>query len=72
MKNQENPSKKKPALKRVELEIEEEETEFGDIKCPKCGQKKVDSWTQQTRASDEPPTTFYKCRNCHYSWREYG
>ncbi len=64
-------NKKKPNLKRVEVENEDESVEFGDIKCPKCGQKKVDSWSQQTRASDEPATVFYKCKHCGYSWRDY-
>ncbi len=46
--------------------------EFENTNCPKCGQKKVISWTEQTRASDEPPTRFYKCLNCGYTWREYS
>ena len=50
-----------PYVSDKEVENEEESVEFGDIKCPKCGQKKVDSWSQQTRASDEPATVFYKC-----------
>ncbi|MEM4865380.1 MAG: hypothetical protein QXY09_02690 [Acidilobaceae archaeon] len=26
----------------------------------------------QTRAADEPPTRFYRCTKCGYTWREYA
>ncbi len=64
----------KKEIKRAEI-IENEnldEQAFEDIKCPKCGKKRVISWIEQTRASDEPPTRFYKCTNCGYTWREYS
>ncbi len=41
------------------------------IKCPKCGNTEAYTWEIQTRASDEPPTRFYKCTKCGYTWREY-
>lgn len=41
------------------------------VRCPKCGQMEVYAWQIQTRAADEPPTTFYKCAKCGYTWREY-
>lgn len=40
--------------------------------CPKCGNKEAFWWVQQTRGADEPPTVFYKCTECGYSWRSYG
>ncbi len=39
--------------------------------CPKCGNDEAYWWVQQTRAADEPPTTFYKCKKCGYTWRTY-
>lgn len=32
--------------------------------CPKCGNMECEWWMEQTRASDEPPTRFYKCTEC--------
>lgn len=67
---------KRTGLKKVEEAPSEDEiaedTEFEDVTCPKCGAKKALSWVQQTRASDEPPTRFYKCVSCEYTWREYS
>ena len=40
-------------------------------KCIKCGHGKCFTWVMQTRASDEPPTTFFKCVKCDHTWREY-
>jgi DNA-directed RNA polymerase subunit M len=42
------------------------------IMCPKCGNMEAYWWMQQTRAADEPPTIFYRCTKCGYSWRSYG
>jgi len=42
------------------------------IMCPKCGNSEAYWWMQQTRAADEPPTIFYRCTKCGYSWRYYG
>ena len=42
-----------------------------EIKCPKCKNKKSYFWTQQTRASDESETKFYKCVKCKHTWRVY-
>ncbi|NCO84685.1 MAG: transcription factor S [Candidatus Huberarchaeum crystalense] len=39
--------------------------------CPKCSNLKAVFWMKQTRASDEPPTRFYKCLKCGYISREY-
>jgi len=42
------------------------------VECPKCNNKKAYWWMQQTRASDEPPTRFYRCVKCKHTWREYS
>lgn len=42
------------------------------IICPKCENMESYWWMQQTRSADEPPTMFYRCVKCGYSWRSYG
>lgn len=42
------------------------------IMCPNCENMEAHWWMQQTRAADEPPTLFYRCTKCNYSWRSYG
>lgn len=39
--------------------------------CKKCGNKEAYYWLIQTRSADEPPTQFFKCTKCKYTWREY-
>lgn len=41
------------------------------IICPKCGNEEAYYYVQQTRSADEPPTQFYICTKCGYSWRSY-
>ncbi len=55
------------------IEDEEEKKLYPKTKiiCPKCGNDEAFWWVQQTRAADEPPTMFYKCTKCGYTWREY-
>lgn len=60
-------------------EIEIVETDVGDktlpeteAHCPKCGHNIAGYWLQQTRAGDEPPTKFIKCKKCGRVWREYS
>jgi DNA-directed RNA polymerase subunit M len=43
-----------------------------EIICPKCENMEAYWWMQQTRSADEPPTLFYRCKKCGYSWRSYG
>lgn len=43
-----------------------------DIECPKCGNGKAYWWLVQTRSGDEPPTIFYRCTSCSYTWRQYS
>lgn len=40
--------------------------------CEKCGNKVAYWWEIQTRASDEPPTRFFKCTTCKHTWRDYS
>ncbi len=39
--------------------------------CKKCNNNKAYYWLIQTRSADEPPTQFFKCTACKYTWREY-
>ena len=39
--------------------------------CPECGNNEAYFNQQQTRSADEPATSFFKCTECKYSWREY-
>ena len=43
-----------------------------EIMCPNCENNEAHWWMQQTRTADEPPTLFYRCKKCGYSWRSYG
>ena len=43
-----------------------------EIECPKCGNNKAYWWLVQTRSGDEPPTIFYRCTKCGYTWRQYS
>ncbi len=43
-----------------------------EIECPKCGNNKAYWWLLQTRSGDEPPTQFYRCAKCAYTWRMYA
>jgi len=43
-----------------------------EVTCPKCGWHEAYYWMVQTRAADEPPTRFFKCTRCGYTWREYA
>ena len=51
-----------------------EESTIATVKedCPKCKNPKAYWWTEQTRASDEPETQFYRCTKCKHTWREYN
>ena len=55
--------------------IDSEESVFPTTKvlCPKCQTMEEAEWTMiQTRAADEPPTRFYRCKKCNLVWREYS
>ena len=42
------------------------------IECPKCDNTNAYWWFLQTRSGDEPPTQFYRCTKCNYTWRFYA
>jgi len=42
------------------------------VSCPKCGHDLAYWWLLQTRSGDEPPTQFYRCVSCNYTWRVYA
>lgn len=66
-------SSKKKEIKDVEIqENADERLPQCEMKCEKCGNEKAYYWEIQTRASDEPPTRFYKCVACKHTWREYS
>ena len=61
-------------VKKKEVIILEKDTTMlpiTDQVCPSCEHKKAYWWMQQTRASDEPPTQFFRCVKCRHVWREY-
>ncbi|NHJ24103.1 MAG: transcription factor S [Candidatus Lokiarchaeota archaeon] len=39
--------------------------------CSKCGHLEAEAWQEQTRGADEPSTSFFRCTNCKFTWREY-
>ena len=39
--------------------------------CPHCGHNQAEAWQEQTRSADEPATSFFRCKKCRKSWREY-
>ncbi|QLG27883.1 transcription factor S [Halorarum halophilum] len=43
-----------------------------DVHCDKCGHGVAWYTIKQTGAADEPPTRFFKCKECGYRWREYN
>ena len=53
------------------IKQQDEVNPIDDMKCPKCKNKQCYFWTQQTRASDESETKFYKCVKCGHIWRVY-
>lgn len=63
------PEKKEVVVMK---KVEEEELPKTKIICPKCGHNEAYWYMQQTRGADEPPTLFYTCVKCGYSWRSYG
>ncbi|MFB9806058.1 transcription factor S [Haladaptatus pallidirubidus] len=43
-----------------------------DVTCDKCGHGEAWYTIKQTASADEPPTRFFKCKECGYRWREYN
>jgi len=43
-----------------------------DVVCDECGHTVAWYTIKQTGSADEPPTRFFKCKECGYRWREYS
>ena len=43
-----------------------------DVECDRCGHGEAWYTIKQTASADEPPTRFFKCKECGHRWREYG
>ena len=43
-----------------------------DVTCDDCGHGEAWYTIKQTGAADEPPTRFFKCKECGYRWRDYN
>lgn len=74
-------SKKRAEMKSTKIQekkdivvIEKDESTLPTIEraCPQCGNERAYFWLIQTRASDEPPTRFFRCTRCRHTWREYS
>ena len=59
------------------IETEEGVAEEGmptakDVSCDRCGHDEAWYTIKQTASADEPPTRFFKCKECGYRWRGYN
>jgi DNA-directed RNA polymerase subunit M len=43
-----------------------------DVHCDDCGHGEAWYTIKQTGAADEPPTRFFKCKECGHRWRGYS
>ena len=43
-----------------------------DVTCEECGHTEAWYTIKQTGSADEPPTRFFKCKQCGNRWREYS
>jgi len=43
-----------------------------DVTCEECGHGEAWYTIKQTGSADEPPTRFFKCKECGNRWREYN
>jgi len=56
----------------IESDDEVETMPTATARCEKCGHNQAVYWQLQTRSADEASTTFYRCRKCKFTWRDYG
>ena len=65
-----NPEKYEKIQKKKDLEEYNKNNQATtDIfKCSKCGHRKCKVTEKQTRAADEPATTFVECQECGHVW----
>ena len=66
-----DPEKYENIIKKRELEDYKKNNVSGSssFTCAKCGKAKCDIKQKQTRAGDEPPTTFVKCLECGHTFK---
>ena len=43
-----------------------------DVTCDECGHGEAWYTIKQTASADEPPTRFFKCKDCGKRWRGYN
>ena len=43
-----------------------------DVTCEECGNGEAWYTIKQTASADEPPTRFFKCKECGTVWRAYN
>lgn len=43
-----------------------------DVTCDRCGHGEAWYTIKQTGSADEPPTRFFKCKECGHRWRGYN
>jgi len=43
-----------------------------DVHCDECGHGVAWYTIKQPGSADEPPTRFFKCKECGHRWREYN
>lgn len=66
-----NPDKYDTIIKKQQMaEYKKNNTEGSNIfTCSKCKKSKCSVTTKQTRAGDEPPTTFVNCLECGHTFK---
>ena len=71
MKSEElNPEKYNKIIKKKTIEQDKinNQATSNVYECKKCKNRKCSVTQRQTRAADEPATTFVKCMECGYEW----
>jgi len=66
-----NPDKYENIIKKKEMEEYKKENKVGSsvFTCSKCKKSKCSVSQKQTRAGDEPPTTFVECLECGHVFK---
>jgi transcription elongation factor S-II len=66
-----NPEKYENIIKKREMEEYKKNNLSGSsiFTCAKCKKARCDVKTRQTRAGDEPPTTFVTCLECGHTFK---
>jgi DNA-directed RNA polymerase subunit M/transcription elongation factor TFIIS len=66
-----NPEKYESIIKKREMEEYKKNNKTGSsvFTCAKCKKSKCEVTQKQTRAGDEPPTTFVTCLECGHTFK---